>query len=198
VRSAGSGRDGGGRLGGCPAGDGVVLSGQHPPEGGVRGLLLVGGDRVLAPGLPDLAFGRWPSGVLTVRVVVGLGLGEGGQADQVHRCQGGPEDECAGAFGHGASPVDQLMLCERRADCLVVTAGHRASCHQPRADLDRPRRPGGRAPRDRRAWAACSRRSVMRCSASTWLSPACWLCMSFPFLRLRLLVAAATVGRGRR
>jgi hypothetical protein len=28
-------------------------------------------------------------------------LGDGGHADQVHRSQGGPDDEGAGEFGHG-------------------------------------------------------------------------------------------------
>jgi hypothetical protein len=52
-----------------------------------------------------------------------------------------------------------------------------ASCHQLRT-VHRRRR-GGRAPRTSRAWWACAWRWVMRCSASAWLSPACWLCMSY-------------------
>jgi hypothetical protein len=59
--------------------------------------------------------------------------------------------------------------------------GRRASCHQPRT-VHRRRR-GGRAPRASRAWSACTCRWVMRCSASTWLSPACWLCMVLPTVR---------------
>jgi hypothetical protein len=64
-----------------------------------------------------------------------------------------------------------------------VTLGHRTSCHQPRTALAQRRR-GGRAPTNRRSWVACSRRSVLRCSASSWLSPACWLFMC-PSLRFR-------------
>ena len=52
-----------------------------------------------------------------------------------------------------------------------------AGCHQLRT-VHRRRR-GGRAPRTSRAWWACAWRWVMRCSASAWLSPACWLCMSY-------------------
>jgi hypothetical protein len=91
-------------------------------------------------------------------------------------------------------PIDQLARCGRRAGCWVATAGHRASCHQPWAALDRRRRPGGRAPSPSRAWAACSRRWVMCCSASAWLSPACWLCMSLP---LPGSLPACSSGHGR-
>jgi hypothetical protein len=78
-------------------------------------------------------------------------------------------------------PIDQLALCGRWAGCSVAAAGHRASCHQRWTTRHRRRRRGGRAPPASRAWAACCRRSVMRWSASTWLSPACWLFMSLPF-----------------
>jgi hypothetical protein len=81
-------------------------------------------------------------------------------------------------------PIDQLALCGRWAGCSVAAAGHRASCHQRWTTRHRRRRRGGRAPPASRAWAACCRRSVMRWSASTWLSPACWLFMSLPFLQL--------------
>jgi hypothetical protein len=74
------------------------------------------------------------------------------------------------------APIDQLAHCGRPAGCSAAPAGHRTSCHQPRP-VHRLRRRGGRAPLASRAWAACSRRSVMCCSARTWLSPACWLCM---------------------
>jgi hypothetical protein len=94
-----------GHLGGCPAGHGEALSGQLPLEGGVRGGLLVRGDLRLAPGLPHLAFGGRPPGVPAF--VVGLGVGDGGQAGQVHRGQRGPDDEDAGEFGHGCLLIGQ-------------------------------------------------------------------------------------------
>src|SRR5215207_193507 len=96
--SAGFGRRWGGHLGGCPARDGVLP--EQLPEGGVRGGLLLWCGLVVAPGLSNLAFAGRPPGVLAL-LVVGLGLGDGGQAGQVHGRQRGPEDECACEFGHG-------------------------------------------------------------------------------------------------
>ena len=59
----------------------------------------------------------------------------------------------------------------------MPTPGRRASHHRPRATHDQRQRCGGRPARASRAWVARSCHSVMRCSASTWLSPACWLLM---------------------
>jgi hypothetical protein len=95
--AAGFGRRWGGRLGGCPAGDGEALSGQLPLEGGVRGGLLGRGGLAVAPRLPDLTFG----GRLPDRFVVGLGLGDGGHAGQVHGRHHGPQHQDPCEFGHG-------------------------------------------------------------------------------------------------
>jgi hypothetical protein len=123
--------------------------------------------------------GGWPpGGLLAGGLVAGLGMGDGGHTGQVHGHQRDRDDACAGAFGHGRSPVRQLALCGRPAGWSAATPGHRVHCHQRRASRDRRRR-GGRAPPISRAWLAWSCRSVMRCSARAWLSPACWLCMDF-------------------
>jgi hypothetical protein len=53
-----------------------------PLEGGIRSALLRRCDLAVAPGPADLAFGGRPPGNLTIWVVVGLGLGDGGQAGQ--------------------------------------------------------------------------------------------------------------------
>jgi hypothetical protein len=97
-----------------------------------------------------------------------------------------------GASGRGCLRSIQLTLCGRPAGWLAA-ADQRASCHQPRVAHRRCRRRDRRAPRTSRAWAACCRRWVMRWSARTWLSPACWLFMSFPFLWLGLFVPATLV-----
>jgi hypothetical protein len=84
-----------------------------------------------------------------------------------------------GLPGGRGSPIGQddpgLGQLRRWTGRSAAMPGRRASCHQPRT-VHRLWR-GGRASRTSRAFSACARRSVMRCSASTWLSPACWLCM---------------------
>ena len=105
----------------------------------------------------------------------GLGLGDGGHGGQVNGGQRGPQDECAGELGHGGLRSinwrcgDDGLAARRRR----LATGPAATSHgRP------PPSPARRASATRsRAWAACSCRWVMRCSARTWLSPACWLFM---------------------
>jgi hypothetical protein len=77
----------------------VPLPCKRPLGGRVRGRLTPWCDVAIAPGLPHLAFGGRPPGVLAF--VVGLGLGDGGHAGKVHGRQHGPEHQCACEFGHG-------------------------------------------------------------------------------------------------
>jgi hypothetical protein len=129
------------------------------------------------PGLVDLTLGGWPpGGLLAGGRVGGLGVGDGGHAGQGHGGQCGPHDE-------GAWHLDTVAP-HRSAGAVGavgwLVGGHAwppgASRHQPRP-VRRRRRRGGRVSPTSRAWSACSWRSVMRWSASAWLSPACWLCM---------------------
>ena len=62
------------------------------------------------PVLTGLAFGGQPSGVLIVWVVIGSGVGDGGQAGQVHGRQCGSNHQYTCEFGHGYLPIDQLAL----------------------------------------------------------------------------------------
>src|SRR4029453_18070056 len=97
-------------------------------EGGLGGALLVlGGALAVAPGLPDLALGGWPGGLL----VDGVGVGDGGHGGQLHRGQHGPEDECACALGHGRPPIDQLTLCGRRTGWSWGKTCPRTRCPPP-------------------------------------------------------------------
>ena len=139
VRPAAPGRWSG-RARTCRPGAGSVAAGcRRPPR--THWLVPGAGARPRRP-----APGGWPpGGLLAGGLVAGLGVGDGGQAGQVHGRQRGPDDQGAGASGHGRPPLGQLALCGRSAGWSAATSSHRgASCHQPRP-LRRRRRRGGRA-----------------------------------------------------
>jgi hypothetical protein len=161
------------------------VGGQGGPGAGLDGGLPVGlGDLVAEqmPGQQDQEHGRGHRrprsslgaagrcGTPTSRSAQGAGLagqaereaGEGVVDQRERHDRGRHERIGAGARWTWLPQVDQLTLCGRRAGCWAA-AGHRASCHQPWAALDRRRRRDGRLPYPSRAWAACCRRSVMRC-----------------------------------
>jgi hypothetical protein len=74
--------------------------GRWPPGVAGRGEF-IGCELRLVPGLADLTLGGWPPSVVAAGGFVGgLGVGDGGQAGQVYGRQGGPDDKGAGASAH--------------------------------------------------------------------------------------------------
>jgi hypothetical protein len=134
---------------------------------------------------------RFPRSLASVR---GEGMRSNSPPGSAHRrdavaagklCQQSIVGKVMGLPGGRGSPIGRgdpgLGQLRRWTGWSTAMPGRRASCRQPRT-VHRRRR-GGRAPRASRAWSACTCRWVMRCSASTWLSPACWLCMVLPTVR---------------
>jgi hypothetical protein len=124
----------------------VPLPCKRPLGGRVRGRLTPWCDVAIAPGLPHLAFGGRPPGVLAF--VVGLGLGDGGHAGRFMAASMGPSISARASLDMVASGRSTDAA---RTDWLLSGDGWpRASCHQPRATHDRRRRRGGRV------WASAS------------------------------------------
>jgi hypothetical protein len=124
----------------------VPLPCKRPLGGRVRGRLTPWCDVAIAPGLPHLAFGGRPPGVLAF--VVGLGLGDGGHAARFMAASMGPSTSARASLDMVASGRSTDAA---RTDWLLSGDGWpRASCHQPRATNDRRRRRGGRV------WASAS------------------------------------------
>jgi hypothetical protein len=124
----------------------VPLPCKRPLGGRVRGRLTPWCDVAIAPGLPHLAFGGRPPGVLAF--VVGLGLGDGGHAGRFMAASMGPSTSARASLDMVASGRSTDAA---RTDWLLSGDGWpRASCHQPRATHDRRRRRGGRV------WASAS------------------------------------------
>src|SRR4029450_14044846 len=102
----------------------------------------------MAPGIPALAFARWPQGGL---LIGGVGVGDGGHADQVHRDERGADDEGAGEFGHG-----YLRVFDRSTDVVWMIDGRLGSGGWPADQLPPAAGPppggprgGGASPRGR-------------------------------------------------